>query len=244
MKNVKAIVVFIFITSTSMAQFNIMLNDTFSLNGLGSYDFSGIQKDDSFYYYIGGVNNFENTWKTMITKMDYNGLIKKTRKVGDSLLNYADYPFNSFTINGDILLSCPQVVYPEKTLCKIIAFDKHSLDTLWSKTYAHPDTLAASQFGADVFSDLTSIKPIPGGGYIVTGNYNKNCITGNMRSFLMKIDSLGNVLWRKTYDDITLFMILQLIPTQVIYYPAPTKIQNHLRLLNLTRMVFLFGQQT
>ena len=81
--------------------------------------------------------------------------------------------------------------------------DKYSLDTNWIKSYSHPDTSAASQPGADVWSELTAIKSTPDGGYILTGNYNKNCITGNLRSFLMKIDSVGNVEWRRVYNNIT-----------------------------------------
>jgi hypothetical protein len=191
------------------AQFNTMFNDTINNFENLHNEFDVICKDDSFFYILGATYNFDFTWNTNISKFNEDGDKLLSNYIYDTFTNTASNPYNSMVINNDVILACFQT-YDTITFGKIIAFDKHSLDTLWSKTYAHPDTLAASQFGADVFSDLTSIKPIPGGGYIVTGNYNKNCITGNMRSFLMKIDSLGNVLWRKTYDDIRYIFDLEL----------------------------------
>ncbi|MFC2111472.1 T9SS type A sorting domain-containing protein [Bacteroidota bacterium] len=119
----------------------------------------------------------------------------------DTNYNYAIYPYNSMVKRDNTIMFCGQIWGGNGNLGFVMAINKYSLDTLWTRTYTHPDTVIA-QTASDVFSVLTAIKSTPDGGYILTGNYNKNCITGNLRSFLMKIDSIGNVEWRRTYDDI------------------------------------------
>jgi len=197
------IFVLLFFTIKAFSQFVTMFNDTLMPLGLGGYGFSNIVADDSFYYASGGVNNYETNWQSMIVKLDKNGAVLKVKKNIDSNKYYADYPYNTMILNENILLMCPQVVDSVSTNGYVIAIDKNTLDTLWTKKYLHPDTLAASQSGVHAFSDLTAIKALSDGGYILTGNYTKDCITGNIRSFLMKIDSVGNVQWRRVYNDLS-----------------------------------------
>jgi len=203
MKKLLMIFVLLFFTIKAFSQFVTMFNDTLMPLGLGGYGFSNIVADDSFYYASGGVNNYETNWQSMIVKLDKSGAVLKAKKYIDSNKYYADYPYNTMILNENRLLICPQVVDSISTNGYIIAIDKNTLDTLWTKKYLHPDTLAASQSGVHAFSDLTAIKALSDGGYILTGNYTKDCITGNIRSFLMKIDSVGNVQWRRVYNDLS-----------------------------------------
>ena len=211
MKNLFFILI-LFYSFNSFAQFNTMLNDTLKPFGIGAYDFACIIQDDSFYYALGGVNNNEPLWNNMIIKFDKNFNIVNKKKYIDTNWHYANYPYNTIVINNKQILTCPQIYKNQMTYGKIIALNKFTLDTIWSTIINHPDTLIALQQNSRQFSDLTAIKETPDNGYILTGNYNKDCITGNIRSFLLKIDSLGNVEWRKTYANISYLYDIELTP--------------------------------
>ncbi|RLD45920.1 MAG: hypothetical protein DRI86_04655 [Bacteroidetes bacterium] len=202
----------IFLSINSLAQFATMFNDTLKPFGEGGYDFACVTQDDSFYYALGGVNNYEPYWSNMIVKYDKNFNIVNKQKYIDIAWRYANYPYNTIVVNEKQILTCPQVFNDSATFGKIMSIDKYSLDTLWTKIITHPDTIIANQPNSGQFSDLTSIKQTLDGGYILTGNYNKNCITANLRSFLLKIDSIGNVEWRRTYPNISYLYDIELTP--------------------------------
>ena len=74
----------------------------------------------------------------------------------------------------------------------------YNFDTLWTKIFYHPDTAIAAQANpSDIYSTLTDIKETPDGSYVLIGNYNKNCIGNAKNGFLIKTDTLGNLLWIK-----------------------------------------------
>ena len=115
-----------------------------------SYPIKSICKNDSFYYSIGGVNNG-------ILKMDEQGVIIKKNRVNPIGYYFQAYPYNSVVINANQVVSCgiaTDTIGNEFGV--IIAYDTYTLDTLWLKMYHHPDTVAASQPGADIFSGLTA----------------------------------------------------------------------------------------
>jgi hypothetical protein len=171
MNKVLLLTVFIFIVKISIGQFNTTFNDTLLPFGQGAYTFDGICQDDTFYYILGGVNNSEPNWQLMIIKVDNNGNILKKNKIVDSSLYFASYPYNSIVQKQNTIMILSQIV-DSLSVVKgaVIAIDKHSLDTLWTKTYPHPDT-ASIMSSADKFSDLTAIKATPDNAYILTGNY-------------------------------------------------------------------------
>jgi hypothetical protein len=206
------LILLVLISSLQGISQTTLFNDTLRPIGPGGYDFSSICEDDSFYYLNGGVNHYTSHWQHYVVKMDKTLQIEKAIEISDSSWHYFDFTFNSIAINGRVIITCPQVFNNDSAYGRIIAYDKHSLDTLWTKAIAHPDTQFAAQPGATPFSELTTVTATPDGGFILTGNYNKYCITGNIRSFLLKIDSVGNVQWRKTYDDVTSLYSLALAP--------------------------------
>ena len=79
------LVLLIFTSVNSFAQFSTMFNDTLMPLGLGGYDFSCIAQDDSFYYAVGGVNNNQPLWDNMIVKFDKNFNVIKKRKFIDTI---------------------------------------------------------------------------------------------------------------------------------------------------------------
>ena len=208
------LVLLIFTSVNSFAQFSTMFNDTLMPLGLGGYDFSCIAQDDSFYYAVGGVNNNQPLWDNMIVKFDKNFNVIKKRKFIDTIWYNANYPYNTISLNDKKLIFCTQQSKNQMSIIygKIIALNKFTLDTLWTKTIEHPDTAYVNLPNADVFSDLTAIKVTSDGGYILTGNYNLQCSGANKRSFLLKIDSIGNVEWRRTYSTISYLYDVELTP--------------------------------
>ena len=216
---------------------NAQFNDTIKPFGYGSYDFSCLARDDSFYYFLGGVNNSEPVWSNMIVKFNNAFDVVNKKKYFDTIWRTADYPYNSIVVNKNQILICPQKTKTDLTAAfgKIICINKHSLDTLWSKTILHPDTLVANQPSSGQFSDLTSIKSTPDGGYILTGNYNKNCVSGDMRSFLLKIDSLGNVQWRRTYNEYYTFFDIEIAQDSGYLVPSGLNGTNAIQLVKFDK---------
>jgi hypothetical protein len=117
-------------------------------------------------------------------------------------------------IEGDILF-----VYGDKTngpnpfdgyLTKLTP----DLDTLWTKTYDLPPTLAGCPADTFVGNYFTAIRQTPDGGYIIAGNYRLNCQPGTIsdRACLLKVDTAGEVEWWQVYPGNN--MIFDIEPTE------------------------------
>jgi hypothetical protein len=234
MKTISIFSLFFFAFVYGQAQFN----DTLKVFE-GSTNFDCICSDDSFYYALGGANNAEPRWNNIIVKLDKNFNIQAKRKFIDTTYNNANYPYNSMLVDGSKVIFCPQISVNingwAKILSKIVALNKHTLDTIWSVTIVHPDTLIASQGNLHVFSDLTSIKTTLDRGYILTGNYDKNCVSSDKRSFLLKIDSAGNVQWRRTYNEYYTFFDIEIAQDSGYFVPSGLNGTNAIQLVKFDR---------
>ncbi len=214
------IVLFIFLSFLIRGQTGITFNDTIKPFGSGAYGIENVLEDANNYYALGVYNSSLGQFPFIIKINQFGQILNKELFI-DTSFSYAPYPYNSFVKTNNNLLFCsPKWNNTIGTLGAVICVDKNTLDTVWTKTYTHPDTVIA-QTATDVFSVLTAIRPTPEGGYILTGNYNKDCITGNVRSFLMKIDSLGNVEWRRTYSDVTGLFDFEISGDGSIYFIHP-----------------------
>ena len=211
MRKIVLISFFILLSIKNYAQFTAMSNDTLKPFGTGGYTLDGLCKTDSFYYVLGGYNNGAWNWNNFILKLDKQGHIVNKNIFDDTLYHHYPFAYNCLEINNNYLVFCEQV---SNGIAKgmVTKVNRYSLDTLWTKVIAHPDTAIAIQPNSGQFSELTAIKATPDGGYILTGNYNKDCITGNLRSFLMKIDSMGNVEWRRVYNNIAYVFSIEIAP--------------------------------
>jgi len=213
MKKIFLLAVVIFIVNISFAQFdtNTMFNDTLRPFGDGAYTFKTICQDDSFYYVTGAFynNTIHNRNQFIVIKYNKNNQIIKKTIYKDSISKINNYPYNSTIVKNDRIITCLQIVDTALVVKgMVIAFDKHTLDTLWTKIYPHPDT-ANIITNADKFSDITAIKSTPDNNYILAGNYMR---AGSARSYLMKIDSLGNVIWTKVYSTISSLYDVEVAP--------------------------------
>lgn len=108
------------------------------------------------------------------------------------------------TTDSDIVL-CTNILYDSSHTWSgyLIKLDTN-LDTLWTKVYDMPANLAGRSTVTNTISVFTAIKETPDKGFIIAGNFYKYCVNNasNLRGFLLKVDSLGNVQWWKAYDDV------------------------------------------
>ena len=82
----------------------------------------------------------------------------------------------------------------------LVKFDKN-LDTLWTRQIAHPDT-AYADTAATPWVALRDVKVTPSGDYIIVGNYNYHCQGYRNRSFIIKMNSSGGIIWYRFLDII------------------------------------------
>ncbi len=233
MKRTFVLVFTLLIVNIVFAQFNTMFNDTLRPFGDGAYTNRTICQNDSFYYVGGVFNNGETNSVNQyyILKLDEQGNLIKKNSYSDTILNYHSTPYNSMIIDGGKIVSCiiTENVTQYEVKSKIITIDKISLDTLWTKTYLHPDT-ANILSSSDKFSELTSIKSTADNNFILAGNYMK---AGSLISYLMKIDNLGNELWTTTYDNYSGFLSIDIAEDSSFYIPCSKN--NSMYLINIDK---------
>jgi len=63
---------------------------------------------------------------------------------------------------------------------------------VWAKTY---HAIGAAE-------TVSSMKPTADGGYIAVGSSNSSGTPGNLHAWILKLDSLGNVVWQKSYGGV------------------------------------------
>ncbi len=194
-----------------------MFNDTVMPFGNGRLD--NVVETDSFYY-IGGIHsgiNTNNKKQFFLLKYDKNGILINKRMYKDYSFSYGLYPYNSMIYSKNKIFSVFQAVDSTGYVkARIVVLNKNSLDTIWSKTYKHPDSILLNP-SKDKFNVFTAIKETPDDKYILVGNYMSN---GNLRSFLMKIDSVGNVEWRRVYNSYYTFFDIEVTPDSGYLIPS------------------------
>jgi hypothetical protein len=79
------------------------------------------------------------------------------------------------------------------------------LDTMWTKTYDLPPQLAGCPSDTFVSNYFYAIKQCANYDFIIAGSYSLNCHYGSIydRTCLLRVNTDGNILWWKTYPDIT-----------------------------------------
>jgi hypothetical protein len=230
---VLTLVLFVVFFNFSNAQFSTTFNDTLKPFNTGSCDLLSVVEDGN-YYYVLGVHYSSAGRNAFIMKTDDMGTVLLKKEYSRSQCEFYPYTENSLTKNDSILVFCSQMddksgLYT-KSSAVLYAVDKQSLDTVWTKVYEHPDT-AIAQTSNFVYSSLTSVKTTPDGGYILTGSYNKDCVAGVLRSFLMKTDGYGNVEWRQVDGQNCTFSDVEIAADSGYYVPGIDKYGNMIKLM-------------
>jgi len=164
---------------------------------------SAVTMDSNYFLVIDNIPPGQNVQHTMYYIVDKYGSVIKSTMFPDNYKFSAVFPGNTAirTSSGNFVVCTNPVEYTLAGYCVLVCLD-HNLDTLWTRKFTHPDTLAAAQPGAYVYLVQTAIRQTWDGGFIIAGNYSKNCNQNQMRSYLLKTDSMGVMQWIKKYDNV------------------------------------------
>ena len=220
MRNIIIYISFLLLASGAFSQsiyFNKVLTPYSGTNNLLS-----IVQIDSFFYALSIKIDTTNYWKNdiVLLKIDQQGNMVDTAVIEMPHQSYNTRFENLIKLEDGNLLACGATKDTSNIIFGYLFKFNTNLDTLWSKKYAHPDTIAASQPGADVRNLFHAVKQTYDGGFIIAGDYNKDCITGNYRSFLLKTDSLGGIQFFKKFMSYYLFTDIELAKDSGFFIPT------------------------
>ncbi|MCF8298816.1 MAG: T9SS type A sorting domain-containing protein [Saprospiraceae bacterium] len=198
------IFLFLVLSNTALVSQNSQYFNKLIFPYIAPNNLKSVVQFDSCYYALSGWLDtpYVHNQGISVIKFDNTGNIIDKNLWWDTIHSYFIYPGNSLIKTHDSgLIICGGVGFNYNTKA-ILWKVSNNLDTIWTHTFTHPDTMAASLPGADIDFQFTAVKQTFDNGFIITGNYNKDCITGNLKSFLLKTDSLGNFEWIKKYNNI------------------------------------------
>lgn len=189
----------------------------------GPNTLKSVVQADSFYYVFSFRIDTTWSWRydIILLKIDMQGNMVDTAVIGMPYHSYNAVQGNSLIkLSDGNLLACGATRDTSDIIFAYLFKFNSNLDTLWSKQYAHPDTLAASQPGAEVLNYFYAVKETPDNGFIIAGNYNKDCISGEYRSYIMKTDSVGNMEFLKRYTNYYTFYDIELAADSGYFIPT------------------------
>ena len=192
----------------------------------GTNTINTIIKTDSFYYlsaiYLDSTY-YNYTQGFQMIKIDLLGNIVKNSIWKDSTdnISYGLFYNNSMVItDSNKIYVCGATLDSLGISNAILICVSTTLDTLWTRTYQHPDTVAAAQIGANIFNSFTAIRQSLDGGFIISGMYNPGCVANaDRKAYLLKTDSLGEIDWIRKYNTDG-FYDIELAADSGYYFPA------------------------
>ncbi len=194
------------LTSYSYSQNSITFNKVKyyfgdSLNSSGVI--KSIEKIDSNYYL--GVDAYSDTllYTSYVVKTDlYGNKISQSQRFGTDSTAFFIGTGNGMIIDSDsnILLIGDYIWGQWGGFA--IKLNKN-LDTIWTKLYRFPDSLVNYTYPnpRHLFKAITNTLD---GNYMIMGAYflDSNYYDDDIRPYMIKIDKMGNVLWRKLYPNL------------------------------------------
>ncbi len=162
---------------------------------------------DSAFIVVGSNDSLSSAgdkYSGFISKFDYEGnMVKADQYITTDTIFYQTYNSNSDdqfksivrTPDNNLMTVGLTQSYGATNLYDIdILLMKlnYNLDTLWTKVLSHPND--------------TSLRPnkiinTTDGGFLICG-WQNSYTSSNVRAFLCKVDSLGNLQWRKSYSNL------------------------------------------
>ena len=179
---------FIQLMKVTRAGDTIIWNRNYGGNG-GDRGYYLHKTKDSGYVIVGGSTSYGDIMGDVyVIKTDSGGNVLWAKTVGDQFENCGTYVIETET--NDLLAvgysttddtTCIRKIY-------VVKFANNG-DTLWTKNY-----------NISYDSYATSLCKTIDGGYIITGDTD-TLGKGLQKIYLLKIDSLGNIVWFKTYGE-------------------------------------------
>jgi len=123
----------------------------------------------------------------------------------DSVMIYKPIVLNyghgfDINVNDTSFIFCGVIKILPKENGYIVKFNKE-LDTLWTMQIPHPDTAYADTSSTAPLVALRDVKVTPSGDYIIVGNYNYHCQGNRNRSFIIKMDENGGIIWYRLINS-------------------------------------------
>jgi len=163
-----------------------------------------LKTDQGLYLVIGNANNAIGQYFTVV-KIDNAGNSLNQISIQHPVHRILVYPTNAIIEDskGDIVVATTIGRVTENPYDGFLAKLTPDLDTLWTRTYDLPPTLAGCPADTFVGNYFTAIRQTPDGGYIIAGNYRLNCQPGTIsdRACLLKVDTAGEVEWWQVYPN-------------------------------------------
>ena len=186
-------------TSTGFNKIEYYLGDSIT----SSSEIRGIAKSDSNLILVINGSDSLIYYKLVIAKTDKSGNIIKSVEFADDTIAKPTYPGNAIIIDSDSnIIVVSNYWYTNTNFWDGFVVKLNSnLDTLWTLVFNLPDSLAGC---SNVGNFLTAIKETLDKNYIISGNYSKNCSEdpNDLRTYLLKLDKFGNVIWCKAYNNV------------------------------------------
>jgi len=163
-----------------------------------------LQTTRGIYLVIGNANNAIGQYFTVV-KIDSVGNSLSQISIQHPVHRNFTYPTNIIIedSNGHLVVATTIGRVTENPYDGFLTKLTPDLDTLWTKTYDLPPTLAGCPADTFVGNYFTAIRQTPDGGYIIAGNYRLNCQPGTIsdRACLLKVDTAGEVEWWQVYSN-------------------------------------------
>ncbi len=148
---------------------------------------SMVKTYDDGYMLGGGIDN--GAVLAMLMKLNINGDSLWTKFYGDSISDYQFYQVKQTSDSGFIAVGVSNPFGPSLVDLYIVKTDSLG-NVQWQKTIGSPN----------VYEQAFSVQQTFDGGYIIGGNITS--ISGNVDTYLLKIDSSGNFKWQRSYGNI------------------------------------------
>ncbi len=180
-----------------------------------------VEADSGYLLVIDNIAPGQNNQHTIFLLANTNGEVVDSSMFPGSYKHSMVFPGNSAirTTSGNFIVSTSRIGVDYHDYGYLMCLDQN-LDTLWTRTFTHPDTHCIYLPGARVFNIITAIRQTWDGGFIIAGNYSKDCIQGNTRSYLLKTDSLGVMEWISKYNSIQRISSVITSPDSGYFFPA------------------------
>jgi hypothetical protein len=204
MKNIIIIILLLIITGQFYGQntFN-RLEYYYGPNPNSADFFENIIQYDGYFYGTVAIYDSLNRPHTGILKLNNFGDIVKKNIITNPNGRIATYQNQGLISTSDSNFIICSNLADSTWAGYLIKFNKE-LDTLWTMVYDMPVNLCGCSSNTRSINNFTAIKETPDKGFIIAGNYYKNCVNYQqyLRGYLLKVDSVGNIQWWKAYDDI------------------------------------------
>ena len=161
-----------------------------------------IIEEDSFYMVNGKVvtsmtNNHYNLIRYQLDKQ--SGSIINTKLLVDTMASYFPYIHSTIKLqNGGFLMAGTKhyinAIGPAYGI--LMKFDEN-FDTLWTKEYPDWDSIRPNDTYKQFFNRLWAVRELPSGEFLCVGDYFRG-VYSEMDGYVMKTDSMGNLLWYKS----------------------------------------------